>query len=189
MAFSVRVACLVTVAMAAVTLSTTHLAAADWIWTSPRPQAGETAWFRKSFDLKNPGDGTLTITADNSYALYVNGRLVGLQRLTEDWSEPDSYSLVRVLRKGRNSIAVRAINDDDAAAVMVTLVGSDNGKEFVIETGADWQARRNLQPKWSDIDAHGGGWSKPHVFGKAGEVQPWGKLKPAKAIKDLIEFF
>jgi lysophospholipase L1-like esterase len=163
--------------------------AADWIWSSSKPQHGETAWFRHEFNLEKPGEGTLTITADNSYALYINGSLAGLQRLTEDWSEPDEYHLVRVLRPGKNSIAVRAINDEGEAAVMVSLKVKDGDKDVVIASGSDWQARRNLQPKWSALDAHGGGWGNAHSFGEAGTAEPWGALKPAKKVESgLIEF-
>lgn len=163
--------------------------AADWIWTSPKPQHGETAWFRHEFKLEKPGAGTLTITADNSYALYINGFLAGIQRLSEDWSEPDEYPLIRVLKPGKNSIAIRAINDDDAAGVMVELKVNDGGRQVVIGSGAHWQARRNLQPKWSALDAHGGGWGKAHSFGEAGKAQPWGALRPAKKVTSgLIEF-
>lgn len=170
-------------------LAATSTIAADWIWTSPKPQHGETAWFRHEFNLEKPGEGTLTITADNSYALYINGLLAGMQRLTEDWAEPDEYVLIRGLRPGKNSIAVRAINDEDSAGLMVSLRVKDGDKEVVIESGSHWQARRNLQPKWSALDAHGGGWGKAHSFGEAGKVKPWGALKPAKqAASGLIEF-
>ena len=179
------------VCLAAIILSLTATSgfAADWIWTSPKPQHGETAWFRHEFNLEKPGGGTLTITADNSYALYINGFLAGMQRLNEDWTEPDEYHLVRVLRPGKNSIAVRAINDEDAAAVMVNLKVNDGDKEVVIGSGSNWLARRNLQPQWSALDAHGGGWGKAHSFGEAGKVEPWGALKPAKKVASgLIEF-
>jgi len=173
---------------AAVCLVTASSPAADWIWTSAQPQAGETAWFRRSFELKEPGrQATLTITADNAYALYINGRLVGLQRLTEDWSTPDRYSIGSALRTGKNAIAVRAINDEGPAAVMVELVAQDGDRDVRINSGADWQARRNLQPRWSAVDAHGGGWQKPHVFGAVGQVAPWGKLLPPAAIQEIIE--
>ena len=163
--------------------------AADWIWTSPKPQHGETSWFRHEFNLETPGEGTLTITADNSYALYINGLLAGMQRLTEDWAEPDEYQLVRVLRPGKNSIAVRVINDEEAAGLMVNLKVKDGGKNVVIGSGSNWQARRNLQPKWSALDAHGGGWAKAHSFGAASKVKPWGALKPAKKVTSgLFEF-
>lgn len=176
-------------ALAVLGLTTTSTLAADWIWTSPKPQHGETAWFRHEFNLEKPGEGTLTITADNSYALYINGLLAGMQRLTEDWSEPDEYQLVRVLRPGKNSIAVRVINDEEAAGLMVNLNVKDGNKEVVIGSGANWQARRNLQPKWSALDAHGGGWGKAHSFGEAGKAKPWGPLKPAKKVTSgLFEF-
>ena len=175
-------------AFAVLFLTASSSTAADWIWTSAQPKAGETAWFRKSFELKDPGPrASLTITADNAYALYINGRLVGLQRLTDDWSQPDQYSIGSVLRTGKNAIAVRAINDEGPAAVMVDLLVQDGDREVRISSGSDWQARRNLQPRWSDVDAHGGGWQKPHVFGTVGQAAPWGKLLPPAAIRELIE--
>ena len=175
--------------LAVLSLTATSTLAADWIWTSPKPQHGETAWFRHEFNLEKPGEGTLTITADNSYALYINGFLAGMQRLTDDWAEPDEYQLVRVLRPGKNSIAVRVINDEESAGLMVNLKVKDGDKEVVIGSGANWQARRNLQPKWSALDAHGGGWGKAHSFGEAGKAKPWGALKPAKKVTSgLFEF-
>ena len=175
-------------AITAVCLISTSSFAADWIWSSSKPQHGETAWFRHEFNLEKPGEATLTITADNSYAVYVNGGLVGMQRLTEDWAEPDQYILNRALRSGKNSIAVRSINDEGAAAVMVSLKTKDGDQEVLIETGAHWKARGNLQPKWSALDAHGGGWGNAHSFGEVGRTEPWGTLKPASKPASPIEF-
>ena len=57
-------------------------AEAQWIWATgsslskPIP-AGETCYFRKSINLRTPGEGLIEIAADDQYELYLNEELIG----------------------------------------------------------------------------------------------------------------
>jgi hypothetical protein len=53
---------------------------AKWIWSPehPRGQAPQgDCYFRKQLQLDSVEQATLTITADDRYGLYINGRLIG----------------------------------------------------------------------------------------------------------------
>ncbi len=88
---------------------------AKWIW--PEVPAGDItniyALFRDSFSLDNvPSKALLTITADQNYALFVNGKFVGsgpARGYQYSWSY-DEIDIAKYLRKGKNVLAVRVYN-------------------------------------------------------------------------------
>jgi hypothetical protein len=88
---------------------------AQWIW-HPRGDVKE-AVFRKTFDVRPPpADARLALTADDRYALYVNGTLV---REKGHWQSIEVFDITPHLRVGRNVIAIRAANDGGAAGLLV----------------------------------------------------------------------
>jgi hypothetical protein len=62
---------------------------ADWIWESYRvvhPVAGDVVTFQRNFYIpSNPTSGTLHITCDNGYEVYLNGNLIGSAQLHPGW--------------------------------------------------------------------------------------------------------
>ena len=162
---------------------------ADWVWSHPKPQNGETAWFRKTVELKGSSTAaTLSVTADNAFAVYFNGRLVGISPPTGDWQTLHRYDVKTLIRPGRNVIAVRARNDSDAAGMHLSLTIKDGDKSTTITSDASWQARRNYVPRWERIDGPGSGWGRPHVFGPLGETEPWGdQARPSPEVSVPVE--
>jgi hypothetical protein len=101
----------------------------DFIWT-PRQAIDPTGWrrtylgaevpadqknrwyfFRKVVDLPvSPGQGSLSITLDGRYLLYVNGVRIGRGpvRCSPLFQRYDTYDLAGLLKAGRNVIAVLA---------------------------------------------------------------------------------
>ena len=125
---------------------------ARWIWPdSPHWDLHNCyAQFRKSFDLKTvPRLAPLYITADQSYQLYVNGRLVcrGPARGYQAHWPYDEVDVRPFLRKGKNVIAVRAHNPGFSNFQYLTqgyaglLVGAQWGKAKIV-TDSSWLRRR-----------------------------------------------
>lgn len=82
---------------------------AQWIWRKgdDAPTASYVC-FRRSFDASDPSGGTIRVTADARYEIYVNGTWLG-HGPVRSWPSPwpvDDYDVRHLLVSGRNVIAV-----------------------------------------------------------------------------------
>jgi len=103
---------------------------ADWIWESYRtvhPVEGDIAYFEKTFNIPgDPTSGTLYITCDNGYEVYLNGILVGSAQLgagweasnltqtyvdSNNWQSVESYNVFSLLVPGTNVLLIKAVNE------------------------------------------------------------------------------
>jgi len=96
-------------------IAETWTLSAKWIWSSDGKtmphQAGEKLTFRKQFELKK-GFGTSggTVTCDNRYTLYLNGKRMASG---DNWETPSAVRLVGLV-EGTNEILVVAENQGTA---------------------------------------------------------------------------
>ena len=152
---------------------------AEWIW-SPEHKKDNVprgpCHFRRSFRLNTPEKGQITIAADDSYDLYVNGKKVGSG---ESARRLDRYNISPHLRSGRNIIAVRVANQNGATAALVARV-------HVKQRGSGWQSfstnkswRTNLRPLplWNLPVYNDSGWKLSQSFGMLGQTEPWDRAK------------
>ena len=125
---------------------------ARWIWPdSPHWDIHNSyALFRKTFDLGQlPSRASLFITADQSYQLFLNGRFIcrGPARGFQAHWPYDEVDLRPHLRKGRNTLAVRAYNPGYSNFQYITqgfaglLVAAHWGK-IRINSDASWRCTR-----------------------------------------------
>ena len=103
---------------------------ADWIWENYRAvnnEEGDIVYFKKTFNIPGgPTSGTLYITCDNGYEVYLNGALVGsaqlgasweTSNLTETyvnhsgWESVESYDVSGLLVPGTNVLLIKAANE------------------------------------------------------------------------------
>ena len=70
--------------------------------------------FRRHFEIDGkPFSGSISISVDDDYAIFINGEFVGDDSKKEmDWETPENYSVVSFLRNGTNVIAVEAFDPD-----------------------------------------------------------------------------
>jgi uncharacterized repeat protein (TIGR01451 family) len=115
---------------------------ADWIWESYRvvnPVAGDVVTFERSFYIPgNPTGGTLYITCDNGYEVYINGTFIGSAQVhdvsstqwedsdltepyvdTDHWQSVESYSGLTLLQ-GNNLLEIKTANE---------YMGPDDGQD------------------------------------------------------------
>ena len=111
-------------------LSRPFAAGAEWIWDTYRTEyfiRGDIVTFEKTFNVPGvPNGGTLYITADNGYVVWLNGNLVGnsmlqpwdINHLTEpyvgtnDWMTVENYTIPSSkLVQGNNVLQITAINE------------------------------------------------------------------------------
>jgi len=158
-----------------------------WIWfpegdpTSSVPAA--TRWFRGTAELP---DGitaaTLAITADNVYAVSVNGVEVARTDLdtdNEDWRRPAVIDVLDRVRAGDNVIAVSATNatEGPAGLIAVLVVRTASGEQKVF-TDASWKATDQEPPAdWREFGFDDGGWPVVRVAA-AWSGGPWGRVVP-----------
>src|SRR5690242_19711194 len=102
----------------------------QWIWFDegdPLASApAETRYFRRTFTIARGPivEANLSITADNTYTVWVNGAEVGSGN---EWSRLDTYDVKRHLVKGKNVIAIRTHNEGGPAGLVVRLTYAPTG--------------------------------------------------------------
>ena len=126
-----------------------------WIWshnTAASAAAGEEATFTRSFVVNGkPKSGSLVITCDNEYIVWINGKRIGADR---QWPTVERYNLKKVLRPGENSIVIvgrNAGNSPNAAALFAELI-VEADELIRVGTNTDWKAARG-KIALKDIDA------------------------------------
>ncbi|MCB1439602.1 MAG: sel1 repeat family protein [Nitratireductor sp.] len=108
---------------------------ASWIWHRDDP---DQVFFRREIDMHyHPLAAILRITADNEYAVYLNGGMIGED--TGDsasvWNRAESYDIAPYLRDGKNVIAIVARDYGGGSGLLLdvnfggpsTLPGQANG--------------------------------------------------------------
>lgn len=148
---------------------------AQWIWSPEHDQDSiphVACHFRKSFNLQRPVRGQVTIRADDTYDLYVNGRRVTSNRSGERLAE---HNITRYLTRGRNIVAIKAVNSRGstagvAARVMIKEADSD-WESF--STDSSWRTSLRPLPFWNTVLYNDGRWAAAAELGKLGETAPW----------------
>lgn len=126
---------------------------ANWIW---HPDAldrdNQTAYFR--YDLVLPDRpirmARLQITADDGYALSINGQELERQfDVPDGWRTPEAVDLAPVLKPGANRIEVEARDVASAQGLIAEgIVTFADGSEQAIRTGNDWQTALDPAGPW-----------------------------------------
>jgi putative heme-binding domain-containing protein len=154
---------------------------ANWIWFNegdPAKEAPkETIYFRKSFKINQLLDlveeGTLDVTADNEFTVWVNGAKVGSGK---EWKHVQSFDVKKQLVNGNNVIAVEATNTDGPAGLLVRLGYVPNGQAKVaLVSDGTWKASRTAGDGWQKGGFDDASWQAVKVLGPYG-MQPWGDL-------------
>ncbi|MDB6026090.1 MAG: Integral rane sensor signal transduction histidine kinase [Verrucomicrobiales bacterium] len=146
-----------------------------WIWADKTTDRQSCRFWKT---VKIPRDGFvveahLRMTADNSYAVYLDGRKLGQG---SEWRTLTDYDLTWVLSPGIHVIAVEAFNEYSDAGLLADLavdlkdgtslrIVSDQSWRIVPEDETDWHTRKQPRPTWST----------PAVIGMFG-VAPWKQL-------------
>ena len=146
-------------------------AEAQWIWTAKNNVTNQQTWARTVIDLKEvPTKALLLAAADNHIEVWVNGQPAGK---SDEWAEAAQTDVTKLLKPGRNTIAVLARNDGGIAALVVRL---ESGKVVLSESNAAWRVT-NAKPdaKWQTAEFDDAKWEKATVVKPLGEA-PWGNV-------------
>ncbi len=150
---------------------------AQWIWSPehPRGQAPEgDCVFRKTIQLGATDQATVTITSDDRYELFINGRKIGAGNSIR---QMEQYDIKNLLVRGRNVIAVRVTNLAAGPAALAARVflkpNGQNSQWQSYSTDASWRTSIDPVPNWTSTMTDDSRWKPAQVFGALGETAPW----------------
>ncbi|NSW79304.1 MAG: alpha-L-rhamnosidase N-terminal domain-containing protein [Chthonomonadetes bacterium] len=149
---------------------------AEWIWLPGQWETPNlTVYARRGIDLPaRPAEAVLWITADNRYRLWINGTPVGEDT---DFRRAERYDVTRLLRAGKNVIAVQAENGDGPGGLLVEMrLRLPNGRTLWVISDANWKVTAQAEGNWRAPDADDRGWQKAESRGRA-PVFPWGVIE------------
>jgi hypothetical protein len=148
---------------------------ARWIWY-PEPTGGaianETCYFRKTFQVaERPPQAMLWIMVDDGGTYWLNGER--LSRAAGHRGGCAGYAVGPLLRRGRNVLAVKAINATGPAGVIARLVFPGNAdKRHEIVSDHTWKTASDGPSGWTGLDFQDGNWLAARELGDA-FMKPW----------------
>ncbi len=147
--------------------------APSWVWKKGGA-TDEAIFFRKIFEIaENDQAAVLTVTCDNKFRAWINGRLVGVGA---DWSNPQKFEIRKDVMKGKNVIAILGENEGSIGGLVASLeLKLQSGKEEQVITDGSWKWSKAEAPGWQKADFDDANWQPVAVLGKMG-VGPWGSL-------------
>ena len=147
---------------------------AKWIWTSVdaanAASPGSAAFFRKPVNLKVSATSEIQITADDRFELFINGQSVGTGR----GDRMATFDTTRLMRVGRNVIAVRVDNVDGATAGLAARVSvkpQNSQRWFDFHTGPSWRCTATNSPMWQTPEFNDRNWTAAAVLGTLGQYK------------------
>jgi len=161
-----------------------ELKTAQWIWF-PEGEPATNApvakrWVRRVFTI--PADrkirvGSCSMSADNSFTLYVNGSKLGTGN---SFQQAGTFAITRYLRPGDNAIAVVASNVGDspnpAGLIGAVRVEFEKGEPLTVVTDNQWVVTNKEASGWQGVSFQATGWVNAKSLGKCG-MDPWKDLK------------
>ncbi len=158
---------------------------AKWIWYSREPMPisksfpGGAILFRAAFDLPGPPRSAVAVlTADNLFALHINGRPAGESEPDPDlWSRPKCFDVAALLVPGRNVVAVEAVNTAPGPAGLLARIVATmaDGTSATLASGTAWKCSDNEVAGWTTPGFDDRKWPAAHDVGDYGSG-PWGRV-------------
>ncbi|MDX9755234.1 MAG: glycosyl hydrolase [bacterium] len=153
---------------------------AQWIWyPEGEPQQAapmESRFFQRMVTLpsRKPIEAArLEITADNGFAVWINGQKVGE---ANNFHTVFSYDVKDLLLYGDNLIAIEGRNDgaspNPAGLIAALQVLHPEGETTLVGTDGEWSAAQDAGGDWRMFPKSGGAWTGAKVLGPAG-MGPW----------------
>ncbi|MEM6504516.1 MAG: DUF1553 domain-containing protein [Planctomycetota bacterium] len=153
---------------------------AKWVWDNANAakaeQDNQPRYFRLVFELDEvPSKAILRATADNRCTTYLNGRKLGTN---DPWMTPARYDVAKHLVKGKNVIAIKAVNAGGSAGMLASLILDDER-----EIGSDkaWKVSMQAGEQWTGVRFDDSQWPASKELGPA-SMGPW-KIGSGVALK------
>ncbi len=153
---------------------------AQWIWAREGNPAVAAPpghrYFRRPFviDPAQPvATARVSVTADNSFDLWINGRLVGAGG---DFNTIFNFDITPFVKPGTNLIAIAALNGDDKpnpAGLIASLeVKFADHHSLTVDTSRAWETIKTPGPEWNLKAVPSPAWAAAMELGPLG-MAPW----------------
>jgi hypothetical protein len=152
---------------------------AAWVWTSSNVEVGGEVGFRKRFNLDAvPTRALLSVAADPSFALWVNGHRVGQGSFSETSRLVPAFDVARHLHQGENVIAIEGTHRGGRAGLLVELTDNVSGAMTQsLVSDATWKASAQLDTGWTDPSFEDRNWTTATIVTAYGKGEPaWTRL-------------
>lgn len=158
-----------------------------WIWHSEGDAAKNappgTCYFRQSFVIpagQKVKKAEFTLTADNDFTLYVNGRkVVQSDGTTDNWRQRKHVNIAASLREGKNVLAIAATNGGEkpnpAGLIGRYTIQCWQGPRLTGTTDTTWKTADRLTADWNAVDFDDSAWRPAKAVANFG-AGVWGNL-------------
>ena len=146
----------------------------QWLWSQKKVGEEEKVFFRNEYTLPEGAKAcSLTVTSDDWYQLFINGKKVGMG---SDWAAPANYDIKPHLKKGANVIALEVRNKASAGgmALRVRTTLKDGKTQDWVSDGS-WKCSKEVAKGWNTAAKAPEGFKPAVVIGKMGD-KPWGMV-------------
>ena len=142
---------------------------AKWIWHPGASEKPGTVLLRRSFQLaRRPLRAIAWMAVDNACELYVNGKRAGA---TGGWQRARRLDIGKLLVAGPNVLAVRAVNGDGPAGLLVEVQADG----LTVASDGSWRSREGEVPGWEQPGFDDRGWTPAQELGPV-PLLPWGEV-------------
>src|ERR1043166_8398214 len=165
--------------------STDSPAWGQWIWfpegDPKRDAPAEARFFRRAFEL--PADASikrapLFVSADDKFTVWINGKEIGS---SADGKNPKRFEISKLLKPGRNVLAVRAENlpaavkENPAGLIAGLTVEMESEASKRVASDGAWRASKTADGDWTTVEFDDSAWTGAVVAAEYGDG-PWGKI-------------
>lgn len=154
---------------------------ANWIWypeNAVTDAVKQNRFFRKEINLETaPLTGTVTITADDEYELYVNGVKATVTRLLSNrvngWQNPKTHDIASVLKPGKNILSIIGKNGSSYAGILLRgSIQCDGSKTVSFYSDRSWKVAKSAGAEWMSPSFNDSGWISAKELGGI-DCKPW----------------
>jgi alpha-L-rhamnosidase len=162
--------------------TTPSLSGAHWIWyPEGDPTVSEpasTRYFRRTVDLGSGAitKGQVTLTADDGFVLYVNGRRISASPpVTDSWKQGQFADVTSALRPGVNTVAIQAVNTSASPAGIIGRLHVERSGAAPLDLGTDgsFKSAQTAPDGWEQPGFDDSSWPAARDAGAYGSG-PWG---------------
>jgi len=155
-----------------------------WVWAPTQDTPPEGACYMRGKVTLPDGakvkSAEIAVTADNLFALYVNGTFAGQSESNPDgWNKPKRLDVTGMLTGGKNVLAVEAVNTAPGPAGVILKLSAElaDGRQITFTTSPNWLSTDKQVKDWQQPGFDDTHWWQVRVQAAYGGA-PWGKFAP-----------
>ncbi len=162
---------------------------AKWIWC-PEPGTDLTKvapagdrFFRCPIRVpvgEKPEAAKLTLTVDDKFTVFVNGKQIGQFAEKDGWKRPQHYDLLPHLHAGENVVAVKGTNIEFMAGLCAKIAIHYASHWSILVSDRHWKTSNKADEGWNTVSFNDSAWQDSFEIADFGQ-NVWGKAAGAPA--------